>query len=203
MSARERILSLVRATATGRHVHPGAFVPTAQAASWEAFAAALATAGGQAVGPLPIGEVGARVTSLAHAWGGGRCVGEPAALSLLGPGPFESAQAEASPHSFADVAVGVAVASAAVAENGAVAVGGGLAPHRALLFLCERLVILVDAARVLPDMHAASRDLSARPLCDTPFTWVAGPSKTSDIEQTLVVGAHGPRALTVVGYREG
>jgi L-lactate utilization protein LutC len=30
------------------------------------------------------------------------------------------------------------------------------------------------------------------------FTWVSGPSKTADIESTLVIGAHGPRALAAV-----
>jgi L-lactate dehydrogenase complex protein LldG len=32
------------------------------------------------------------------------------------------------------------------------------------------------------------------------LTWTSGPSKTADIEQTLVIGAHGARSLTVIAY---
>lgn len=84
----------------------------------------------------------------------------------------------------------------AVAENGAVWVDGAALPHRALLWLAEHLVLVVPADAVVPDLHAAY----ARLRFDGPGfgVFVAGPSKTADIEQALVFGAQGPRTTTLV-----
>ena len=81
------------------------------------------------------------------------------------------------------------------------AVAGAFAPHRALHFLCQRLVLLLPVERIVPDMHAAIADLAAEAPREHHLTWISGPSKTADIEQALVYGAHGPLALAVVGYR--
>ena len=201
MSARDRILESVRAASTGRRPHPGAFRPAPADASWEAFRSALESIDAEVEGPVSRVELADRVRWVATRFGAGRCVAEPAALEILGPGPWESAAESASPHAFRDVDVGIALGTLGVAENGAVVVTGDLAPHRALLVLSERLILIVDAARVVSDMHAAIERLGADAARHHHATWIAGPSKTADIEQALVVGAHGPRALAVVGYR--
>jgi L-lactate dehydrogenase complex protein LldG len=85
-----------------------------------------------------------------------------------------------------------------VAENGAVAILGTDVPERSLLHLAERLVLLVPATGLVPDLHSAFRALPEDALDAHHLTWIAGPSKTADIEQTLVHGAHGPRALAVL-----
>lgn len=82
-----------------------------------------------------------------------------------------------------------------VAENGAVWIPRSFR-HKALLFLPEALVILLDRKQIVCTMH----DAYGRPDFDTfDFgSFIAGPSKTADIEQALVIGAHGPRDVTVI-----
>jgi L-lactate dehydrogenase complex protein LldG len=200
VSARDRILAAARAAPRERRPHPGRFRPAPADATWDAFRSALAAAEGEAEGPVPRGALSEAVRACVTRFGGGRCVAEPAALEVLGPGSWESAASVEQPHDFRDVDVGIALGAFAVAENGAVVVTGDLAPHRALLVLCERLILLVDAARVVAHMHAAVEQLGPEAVEHHHTTWIAGPSKTADIEQALVVGAHGPRALAVIGY---
>jgi len=200
--ARERVFGAVRASVSHTVPHPGPHPAPALAASWPAFAAALASAGGAAYGPVPRAALPGEALALAREWAaGGRVVAEPSALALLGNAPgVEPARVQAAPHAFADVAVTIVRGELAVAENGAVAVPGRDAPQRALLFLAERVLLLVDAARVVGDLHSAFRALPPGALSAHHLTWISGPSKTADIEQTLVFGAHGPRGLAVLGY---
>ena len=82
-----------------------------------------------------------------------------------------------------------------VAENGAVWVSGHTLPHRALPFICQHLALVLPATTLVPTMHEALDRLAGGPPDYGVF--IAGPSKTADIEQSLVIGAHGPRSLTV------
>ncbi|MEY4275355.1 MAG: hypothetical protein RL638_2303 [Bacteroidota bacterium] len=81
-----------------------------------------------------------------------------------------------------------------VAENGAIWLTEEALPHRVAPFICQHLVIHVQ--KIVPNMHAAYEELTHQTSGFGLF--LAGPSKTADIEQSLVIGAHGARSLTVV-----
>lgn len=83
-----------------------------------------------------------------------------------------------------------------VAENAAVWIDDTQLPHRALPFVAEHLVLLLAPEAVVNDMHAAYAALGTPEAGFGVF--VSGPSKTADIEQSLVMGAQGPRSLLVV-----
>lgn len=94
------------------------------------------------------------------------------------------------------VDVGVVEGHFGVIENGAIWLTQTL-KHKALYFISEALVILLDKSELLETMHEAYR----RKELYTDFEYgcyISGPSKTADIEQALVIGAHGARAVTVV-----
>lgn len=200
MSDRERILARVRRAARHTVPHPGAHPTPEISGALESFGRALRAAGGEVDGPRPRAELGTAIRARAAALAAARVLAQPSAAALLEPFPGGVAVAAegALPHAFAGVQLGVARGELGVAENGAVAVLGRDAPHRALLFLAEHLVLLLPASHLVPDLHSAFRALPADALEGPALTWIAGPSKTADIEQTLVFGAHGPRSLLVV-----
>jgi L-lactate dehydrogenase complex protein LldG len=105
------------------------------------------------------------------------------------------------PGSLQDVELAIIKAHFGVAENGAVwitedAVNG----HRVLPFICQHLAVVLRAEDIVADMHKAYDKIG-----DEAYgfgTFIAGPSKTADIEQSLVLGAHGARSMTVFLMKE-
>ena len=100
------------------------------------------------------------------------------------------------PHLLENVEVAIIKAHFAVAENGAVWVTDELMPNRVLPFICQHLVVVLDKENIVSTMHDAYNAIG-----DSPYsfaTFIAGPSKTADIEQSLVLGAHGPKTMTVL-----
>jgi len=83
-----------------------------------------------------------------------------------------------------------------VAENGAIWVNVGDLSDRTIPFLCENLVVLLDSQTIVSDMHEAYQKTDS--LDYSYGVFITGPSKTADIEQTLVVGAQGPRKMLVL-----
>ena len=100
------------------------------------------------------------------------------------------------PHALEGLDVAILPGQLAVAENGAVWVDGADFHHRVVFVVPEHLVLVVDAAHVVNDMHEAYARLAGRPIRYGLF--ISGPSKTADIEQALVIGAQGARSCTVV-----
>lgn len=82
-----------------------------------------------------------------------------------------------------------------VAENGAVWIYESQMINRLLPFICQHLVLVIDKKDIVPTMHQAydSIDVDKEGF----GVFIAGPSKTADIEQSLVIGAHGARSTTV------
>ena len=99
------------------------------------------------------------------------------------------------PHDLCDVDFAVIRGEFAVAENGAVWIDGNDLALRSVLFLCQHLAFVVPADQIIHNMAEAYHRLGT---LDPGFgVFVSGPSKTADIEQSLVIGAHGARSLTV------
>lgn len=82
-----------------------------------------------------------------------------------------------------------------VAENGAVWIDETRMTNRLLPFICQHLKVLLYADNIVSTMHEAYDDLN---ITKTGYgVFIAGPSKTADIEQSLVTGAHGARTMEV------
>ena len=107
------------------------------------------------------------------------------------------------PRGLRDVELAVLPAAFAVAENGAVWVPCEDALDRTLGFLSQHVAFVIDGRdrpagepAIVHTMHEAYRRADPRSCRFSVF--VAGPSKTADIEQSLVIGAHGARSLAVI-----
>ncbi len=100
------------------------------------------------------------------------------------------------PHEFESLECCVVPGEFAVAENAAVWITHETVSHRAALFVTQHLVLVVDATDLVQNMHEAYERISFEQAQFGVF--ISGPSKTADIEQSLVIGAHGARSLTVL-----
>lgn len=86
-------------------------------------------------------------------------------------------------------------ASLAVAENGAVWITESQMQNRLLPFISQQLILVIDKDDIVDTMHDAYNKID---MTKGEFgVFIAGPSKTADIEQSLVIGAHGARTTTV------
>lgn len=82
-----------------------------------------------------------------------------------------------------------------VCENGTVWVEQDV-EQRAVYFISEALILLLDRKNLVNNMHEAYQRIDTGEYGYGVF--ISGPSKTADIEQALVLGAHGARELTVL-----
>ena len=124
----------------------------------------------------------------------GACWPEFAVLDWAGAG----LDIEARP-SNGDDKLGVTGAFCALAENGTLMLLSGADTHATTSLLPENHVAIVPASRIVRAMEDAW-DLLRREHAGLPrqVNFVSGPSRTADIEMTLVLGAHGPFRVHVI-----
>ena len=99
------------------------------------------------------------------------------------------------PHDLKDIDYSIVPARLAVAENGSVWISGADLVTRNAVFICEHLIAVVDERCITGTMSEAMDRVGK--LGGGWGVFVSGPSKTADIEQALVLGAHGARSMTV------
>jgi len=87
---------------------------------------------------------------------------------------------------------------AAVAETGSVALASGDRTPATLNFLPENHVVVVRSADIVGHMEDVFTRLRDLPELPRALNLVTGPSRTADIEQTIEIGAHGPRRMHVL-----
>ena len=108
---------------------------------------------------------------------------------------FELISDTVDPHSYQDIELALIKAHFSVAENGAVWLTEEVMGQRIIPYICQHLAVIVHAESIVPTLHEAYEKIGTGNYGFGGF--IGGPSKTADIEQALVLGAHGPLSMTV------
>lgn len=101
----------------------------------------------------------------------------------------------------ADDPVAVTAAYAGIGETGTVMLLSGVESPTNLNFLPEVHVVVLPTTSIVgtyEDAWECLRGADASGVMPRVVNWVTGPSRTADIEQTLLLGAHGPKQLLIV-----
>lgn len=189
MSSRDDILARIRACQPAPTPLPA--VPTFDAAGdrtlVERFKAGVTRMGGKVI------EAGGALEELVRELHKGAKVVASATPEVRGNRAIGAGTA---PASLEDVDVGVVRARFGVAETGSAWITDTDFRVSSLGFLSQHLVVLLDPAAIVPNMHHAYR---RREEFEAAYgVFMTGPSATADIEGVLIHGAQGIRSLTVV-----
>ena len=192
MASREEILARLRASAPPDPGLPD--LPSAGAILGDVaarFAEAVQAAGGAVVAVPGDAALPEAVRALVEKLGARRVASR---VPAAGPGTVRLEDLS-DPHELEGIDLAVLPGRFGVAENGAVWVDGEGLHHRGVFVVTQHLALVLPARELVPDLHVAY----ARVRFDGPGfgLFIAGPSKTADIEQALVIGAHGARSCTV------
>lgn len=98
-------------------------------------------------------------------------------------------------------AVSLSHAFAGVAESGTLMLLSGPDNPTTLNFLPDTHIVMVDADDIAGDYETVwkrIREVHGAGKLPRTVNMVTGPSRSADIEQTLILGAHGPRALHIL-----
>lgn len=109
--------------------------------------------------------------------------------------PWYSPYVASDPHTYEDVELAILNGHFGVAENGAVWITDSRMIDRAIPFIAQHLALVLERTNIVPTLNDAYERMRSSPYDFGVF--IAGPSKTADIEQSLVFGAHGPKSLTL------
>ena len=105
-----------------------------------------------------------------------------------------------------DDQVSVTAAFAGIAETGTLLLTSGPQGPTTLNFLPETHIVVLKASQVVgayEDAWDRVRAAYGREVLPRTVNFITGPSRTADIEQTIQLGAHGPRRLHIVLIEDG
>lgn len=152
------------------------------------FAETLVKVGGKILTDIKIEDVSTEIKGIypaaQHVWSA-----EPAVLE-------STVSVDQDPHQLEILDLAIIKGEFGVAENAAIWISEDAVPQRVTPFITQHLVILLNKNQLVWNMHQAYARLGN--LLPGYSVFISGPSKTADIEQSLVVGAQGPKSLTVV-----
>ena len=108
--------------------------------------------------------------------------------------PFES-----DPEKFTDLKLGITRCEYLIARLGTVMVSSHISPGRRMTVFPETHLIVAYTSQLVPDLKDALKNVRKKYEDNFPslISLITGPSRTADIEKTLVLGAHGPKELYV------
>ena len=97
---------------------------------------------------------------------------------------------------------GISLCLALVAQTGSVLVSASSSGGRGLSILPPHHVVLAEGSQMVSDLSEAFELIEKRYGKEYPssLSFITGPSRTADIEQQLVLGAHGPKKLTIMMF---
>lgn len=181
MTSRDRILSRIKSNQPG-HIAGELVnvVPKSDLEPLAKFKQTLVSIGGSVI---EVNNETELVDKIQELFADNKTIVGPSALNL----------STKKPHDFQNVDLAILRAEFCVAENGAIWITDRSMIDRALPFICSHLALIVPKGSILPTMHEAYERIGS-----TTYelgTFIAGPSKTADIEQSLVLGAHGAKSL--------
>lgn len=191
MDSRDKILQTLKAGMKSTPVSPAASMLASHTATPEDLTARFETTltgiGGTVVRVFSWHEIVAYIQGTFNTTH--RIISAVPALDL------PAAVTPADPHSFEDVDLIVLEPHFGVAENGAAWLTDNRMPDRALPFIAQNIALVLRVEDLVPTMQEAYARIGSEHY--ELGTFIAGPSKTADIEQSLVLGAHGPKSMTV------
>jgi len=103
------------------------------------------------------------------------------------------------PEAITEAGIGITRCECFVARLGSIMVSSRLSPGRKIIAYPEIHLVVGTTSQLVPDLKQAIQHLRKKYNENLPslVSFITGPSRTADIEKTLVMGAHGPRELYV------